>query len=74
MGLLRVLDGDREEVQSWHTEDEEELDSARSRFEELRAQGFLACRIPEGSKEGGPLLRFDPQAEEILLIRFVDGG
>ena len=34
----------------------------------------MACQISEGSKAGGPLVRFDPRAEEILLIRFVDGG
>ena len=74
MGKLRILDGDREEVLAWRPDCPPEVEGARSRFEECRGRGFMACRITKGKSEGGPLVRFDPEAEEILLIRFVDGG
>lgn len=68
------MDGDREETQRWGPESEGETEAARERFEHLRARGFMACRASAGVRDGGPLTRFDPDAEEILLIRFVDGG
>lgn len=74
MGKLRILDGDREEVLSWNSGSPAEVEGARERFEECRAHGFMACRVMEARSEGGPVVRFDPRAEEILLIRFVDGG
>jgi hypothetical protein len=74
VGSLRILDGDREEILTWKPDDGGEVETARTRFERLRGRGFMACRTAQGQSEGGPLVRFDPLAEEILLIRFVDGG
>ena len=74
MGRLKVLVGSGEETYLWNPEAEEEVEDARKKFEAYRGQGFLACRISAGGKEGTPLTEFDPKADEIFVLGFVDGG
>ena len=74
MGLLKVLNGSEEESYSWDPDAQAEVEGARRKFFEYRRQGFVACRISHGGREGAPLTEFDPQAEEIFMLGFVDGG
>jgi hypothetical protein len=74
MGVLNILHGDRQESYGWGPDSAAQISSARQRFDEYRKQGFLACKI-SGSDRGGVVVgEFDPEAAEIFMIDFVDGG
>lgn len=74
MGVLNVLHGDGEESVAWCPDSAAQVLTARKRFDEYCRRGFLACRI-FGAGRGGVVLReFDPDAEEIFMVGFVDGG
>ncbi|MDF1555977.1 MAG: hypothetical protein P1P84_23080 [Deferrisomatales bacterium] len=74
MGVLKILDGDREETHRWDPDTPQEVEAARLKVEHYRNRGFVVCQSFEGKREGGPRVRFDPRAEEIFMLRFVDGG
>jgi hypothetical protein len=74
MGLMKIFDGDRQETHVWDPQVPEQVEAARLKVEHYRNRGFVVCQTAEGRKSGGPLVRFDPQAEEIFMLRFVDGG
>ena len=74
MGSLKVLRGNQEEKYSWGPESALETQAARDKFDQYLKQGFIACKIVDRGKQGVPLTKFDPEAEEIFMLELADGG
>jgi len=81
MGVLRVLSPRGDDRYAWNQlaamsgdlEAESAVREAERIFEQQRARGALAVRVsPEGASER--INRFDPEAEQILLLPRVVGG
>jgi hypothetical protein len=77
MGKLRVLDASGDTVLDWEIEDNEAVREAEALFRRLvddeRRMAF--ARPAEGTAEDAELIRsFDPTAEEILMVKPIQGG
>jgi hypothetical protein len=81
MGVLRVLSSRGDDRYAWNQlaamtgdlESESAVREAERIFEQQRSRGALAVRVtPDGTPER--ISRFDPEAEQILLLPRVIGG
>lgn len=77
MGKLRVLDATGDTVVAWAPEDAEAVDQARAIFDRLVVgERRLAFAREEGapSEDATQIRAFDPLAEEIIMVRPIQGG
>jgi hypothetical protein len=77
MGKLRVLDASGDTVVDWQIEDNEAVREAEALFQRLLVEERrMAFGRPTGGKaDEAELIRsFDPTAEEILIVRPIQGG
>ena len=77
MGTMRVLDSTGDTAVAWDIDDEEAVRAAEARFRWLLDnERRMAFARPAGaSAEEAELIRaFDPTAEEILMVRPIQGG
>lgn len=77
MGKLRVLDPSGDTVVDWMIGDHETVREAEDLFSRLLTQERrMAFARPAGGKaEDAEMIRsFDPTAEEILVVRPIQGG
>ena len=77
MGQMRVLDSTGDTVFAWAPEDDEAVANAEKHFRELveteRRMAF--ARPTAGTADDAVLIRsFDKTAEEILMVRPIQGG
>jgi len=81
MGMLRVISKRGDDRVQWNEQDAEAGDAeaiaaireAEHIFAEERARGATAFRVGTG-KPAERIERFDPQAEQIILVPRVVGG
>ncbi len=81
MGILRVMTAggdrsvkwDRQRAEAGDTEAQSAIREAERLFEEARARGATAFRVAPGSPTER-LDRFDPEAEQIVVVPQVAGG
>lgn len=71
---LCVLDHTGDSRIQWDRRNSDEIAVARSRFNELRAKGYLAYRVNRSGNQGEVLDTFDPTAERIILHAPMVGG
>ncbi|HUZ21089.1 MAG TPA: hypothetical protein VMU75_11030 [Acidimicrobiales bacterium] len=74
MGVMRVLDHTGDTAVLFDARDEATLDAARGLFDQLASEGKLAFARRLGEREGVRIRDFDPDAEEIIWVRPVQGG
>ena len=77
MGTMRVLDATGDTAVAWDIEDTEAVREAEALFRKLLDdERRMAFARPAGaSAEEAELIRaFDPTAEEILMVRPIQGG
>jgi len=77
MGKLRVLDSTGDTVLDWDVEDNEAVREAELLFRRLvddeRRMAF--ARPADGTAADAELIRaFDPSADEILMVKPIQGG
>lgn len=77
MGTMRVLDSTGDTAVAWDIDDEEAVREAEAHFRRLLDdERRMAFARPAGaSVDQAELIRtFDPTAEEILMVRPIQGG
>jgi hypothetical protein len=59
----------------WDSENEDEVETARSTFEKLTKKGYAAFKAEgKDGHAGAQIKKFDPEAERIILIPQMQGG
>lgn len=77
MGTLRILDSSGDTAVTWDLADHDTVRAAEELFERLLK---TERKIPFARPAGAPadqavqIARFDPQADEILFVRPIQGG
>jgi hypothetical protein len=77
MGTMRVLDSTGDTAVAWDVDDAEAVRAAEALFARLLTEERrMAFARPAGARaEDSELIRaFDPTAEEILMVRPIQGG
>jgi hypothetical protein len=77
MGKLRVLDSTGDTVLDWDVEDNEAVREAERLFRHLVDDEcrMAFARPADGTAADAELIRaFDPSAEEILMVKPIQGG
>lgn len=73
MGRLRILNFQGDRTVTWKTTEDAAVREAERIFEEQRRRGATAFKTDAGT-EPVKLERFDPAAEEIVMVPRVAGG
>jgi len=74
MGVMRILDSSGDTKVLWEVDDDEALARAASLFDELSSEGKLAFERKGSQTETSRIREFDPDAEEIIWVRPIQGG
>lgn len=72
-GTLHRLDETGDTITSWRRSDDFEIAAAKSAFDSLRGEGFMAYRL-DGDGGGTILKDFDAEAERIVMAPPLVGG
>lgn len=59
---------------TWTRGNRDEVEAARRMFDELRGKGFLAFKVTRDGDKGEQILKFDQEAERIILAPPMRGG
>jgi hypothetical protein len=71
---MQILNPSGHLTVAWNTNNQAEVDAARATFDEMTGKGYTAFELGEGGAKGQKLKRFDPGAEEIILVPPIRGG
>jgi hypothetical protein len=74
MGVMRILDSSGDTEVLWDVSDDEALAKAASLFGELASEGKLAFERNEPQTTASRVREFNPQADEIIWVRPIQGG
>jgi len=76
MGVMRILDESGDSTVTWSIEQAATVERAEAVFEQLLAKRRIAFAVPAGGRaEDAERIRaFDPDAEEIIWVRPIQGG
>ena len=76
MGMMRILDRTGDSVIEWDLDNEWAVQQAEAIFREKLLARHLAFARPEGAtaEEAERIFSFDPNAEEIIWVRPIQGG
>ena len=76
MGVMRILDSTGDTMITWDTEVEQTVRKAEAAFERMVQSRHMAFARPAGApaEEATLVRRFDARAEEIILVRSLQGG
>jgi hypothetical protein len=73
-GMLCTLDDTGDTRLQWDPNNVEEAAKAQSRFNELKAKGYLAYSVTGKGDQGVVMKDFDPKAERIIMHSQMVGG
>jgi hypothetical protein len=59
---------------TWDAYNEDEVDQARTTFENLKAKGYFAYKVKKKGGKGKVVDEFDPEAEKIIMALPMRGG
>ena len=76
MGRMRILDRTGDSVVEWQIDDQRAVQQAESIFKEKLLARHIAFARPQGAthEEAERIFSFDPNAEEIIWVRPIQGG
>jgi len=76
MGLMRIIDETGDTVVTWAADDPATIAEAERIFRSLELERRMAFARPEGApaSEAERIHAFDPNAEEIIWVRPIQGG
>lgn len=74
MNEFKVLDPNGHTRTSWDTSNPEEVEKARSIFNDLMKRGYRAFRMDGGAGESVPKSAFDPKDKETLFVPPIRAG
>lgn len=58
----------------WDRTKPDEVDNARSTFDNLRKKGYLAFKVDSKGEKGEQIDKFDPAAEKMIMVPPMMGG
>lgn len=58
----------------WDSEQEDEVENARSTFDNLRKKGYAAFAVGVKGAKAEQIHKFDPEAEKLIMVPPVAGG
>jgi hypothetical protein len=78
-GVLSYLTPENGDVRlTWEHGNADDIATARRAFNDLRGKGYLAYRLTAGRRGQEPqrerIHRFDPDAEQVVLVPALQGG
>jgi hypothetical protein len=73
-GTLFKLDDTGDTRLQWNLKNPEEVEAARTRFNELKKQGYTAYTVDKSGDSGEVIHTFDPKAERIIFRPHMIGG
>lgn len=73
-GELIVMDYTGDTKTIWDTDNEDEVEAARSIFKKLRKKGYLAYKVKKDGVAGEAISEFDPSLGKIILSPPMAGG
>jgi hypothetical protein len=74
LGILCILDGTGDTRIQWDKRNPAEVAHAKKRFDELKANGYLAYEVGRRGGQGEVMDVFDPSVERIILNAPMVGG
>jgi hypothetical protein len=76
MGTMRILDQTGDTVITWSVEQAATLERAEAVFEQMLAAKKMAFARPEGGQadDAERIYAFEPNCEEIIWVRPIQGG
>lgn len=74
-GTMSVLGKEGDTKVIWNPDNRDEVDQARSTFDNLKRKGFTAFSVKGKDGEKDQMIHeFDPQAARIIMVPRVAGG
>ena len=73
-GTLCILDDTGDSRMQWDKNDPIQVAAAKARFDELKAQRYLAYKVDASGRRGEVIDKFDPKAERIIMHQQMIGG
>lgn len=58
----------------WNRKNDEQVNQARARFDELKARGYTAYKVDANGRRGEVINEFDPNAQRIIMHPQMVGG
>jgi hypothetical protein len=74
MGVMRILDSSGDSEVLWNVSDDEALAKASRAFDELVRKGRLAYERNGSQNAAARVRAFNPEADEIIWVRPLQGG
>jgi len=74
MGTMNRLGPQGDVKVVWDCDNEDEVELARKQFDEAMKKDFTAYRVKKGGKKSQKITKFDPDAEQVILVPVVEGG
>jgi hypothetical protein len=74
MSELMVLDRTGDTRIQWRSGNHDEVEAARSRFNDLKSKGYAAFRVNRAGNQGEQIDAFDATAERLILVPQFVGG
>lgn len=71
---MRVMGSQGDIKIQWDPNSAEEVEIARTEFNQLRRKNFLAFAVDRRGNKGEQITEFDPDAEKIILAPQIRGG
>jgi len=73
MATMRIMGPAGHDTLTWDPADAESTGVAKSRFDDLQAQGYRGCEVT-GVGKSELMATFDPEVEDVVMIRPMAGG
>ncbi len=75
VGELRIMDPRAGDTKlTWDTANRDEVEAARTMFNDLRQKRFMAYRVDEKGDKGEVIRQFDPEAGLLIMAPPMVGG
>jgi hypothetical protein len=72
---FRVMDRSGDGLKlTWNTDNEREVEAARTTFNDYRSRGYDLFSLGEGDERGERMTEFEPDVEGILAVPRMRGG
>jgi len=73
MGTMKIMGPTGHATLTWDPTDETSVAVAKDRFNELSAEGYRGCEVT-GVGKSELMTTFDPEVDEMVIIRPMAGG
>lgn len=74
MSIMEIMDPTGHSTTAWDPDVPAEVENARATFDRMTAQGYQAFRVGPRGQQSERMKKFDPAAEQMILIPQLQGG